>query len=256
MVRGIDKFKEKLGHYAGNYVIIGGTACEIHEVLNTQEPRATKDIDIILIVEALSSTFVEEFWDFIKEGGYSDNQTGETSEDPKHQYYRFKNPANPAYPVQLELFSRNIGIIKNPEELHLTPIPTDEDLSSLSAILLDDDYYNYTIENSRLIDGVHIADIGSLICLKCKAYLEMKSGKVKVDAKHIKKHRNDVFRLGAMLVPNEKYHIPEKLKEDISSFCEIVADDMPDNNLLKSAKITGLNVKTILDTIKSNFLGI
>lgn len=28
-----------------------------------------------------------------------------------------------------------------PEEARITPIPVDEDLSSLSAILMDDDYY-------------------------------------------------------------------------------------------------------------------
>lgn len=38
---------------------------------------------------------------------------------------------------------------------------------------MDDDYYNYTIEHSTLEEGVHIANIESLICLKCRAYLEM-----------------------------------------------------------------------------------
>ena len=31
MVRGIDKFREFFTGYEGNYVIIGGTACEMHE---------------------------------------------------------------------------------------------------------------------------------------------------------------------------------------------------------------------------------
>lgn len=254
MVRGIDKFKDKFKQFAGNYVIIGGAACEIHEVLNTQTPRATKDIDIILIVEALSSEFVERFWEFIKEGDYSDNQTGDTVGNPKHQYYRFKKPGNRDYPMQLELFSRNIGIIKNPEDIHLTPIPTDEDLSSLSAILMDDDYYSYTIENSTIEDGVHIANIDSLICLKCKAYLEMISGKVKVDSKHIKKHRNDIFRLGAMLVPENRYNLPPKLRYDVSHFCDIIADDMPDDNLFKSANIKEVKPAQVIDIIKNSFI--
>ena len=254
MVKGIDKFKEKFGQYSGNYVIIGGTACEIHEILNTQTPRATKDIDIILIVEALSTDFVEKFWEFIREGQYSLNQKGKTNGDSKHEYYRFKKPANLEYPSQLELFSREIGIIKDPENFHLTPIPTDEDLSSLSAILMDDSYYNYTIEHSIMEEEVHIANIDSLICLKCKAYLEMTNGRINTDTKHIRKHRNDVFRLGAMLVPNVKYALPDKLKKDVSQFCEKVVEDMPDENLFKSANIRGLDVKTVLDTIKHSFL--
>ena len=61
MVRGIDKFREFFTGYEGNYVIIGGTACEMHEEIYAQTPRATKDIDIILIVEALSSDFFTKY---------------------------------------------------------------------------------------------------------------------------------------------------------------------------------------------------
>lgn len=68
MVRGIDKFREFFTGYEGNYVIIGGTACEMHEEIYAQTPRATKDIDIILIVEALSSDFAAKFWEFVKQG--------------------------------------------------------------------------------------------------------------------------------------------------------------------------------------------
>ena len=46
MVRGIDTFKEFFKGFEDNYVIIGGTACEIHEDLYAQVPRATKDIDM------------------------------------------------------------------------------------------------------------------------------------------------------------------------------------------------------------------
>ena len=40
MVRGIDTFKELFKGFEDNYVIIGGTACEIHEELYAQVPRA------------------------------------------------------------------------------------------------------------------------------------------------------------------------------------------------------------------------
>ncbi len=52
MVKGIEKFREHFGAYKDNYVIIGGVACEVHEDAAGQKPRATKDIDMILIVEA------------------------------------------------------------------------------------------------------------------------------------------------------------------------------------------------------------
>ena len=39
----------------------------------TVRPRATHDIDMIVVVEKMTADFVERFWQFIREGGYSDN---------------------------------------------------------------------------------------------------------------------------------------------------------------------------------------
>lgn len=90
MVRGIDTFKEFFKGFEDNYVIIGGTACEIHEDLYAQVPRATKDIDIILVVEALSAEFVAKFWEFIKKGNYDQRNKGVNENvEPNHEYFRF-----------------------------------------------------------------------------------------------------------------------------------------------------------------------
>lgn len=65
MVIGLNKFKEYFKQYPGNYVIICGTACDIIIGEAGFTPRATKDIDIILVVEALNADFVKQFWEFI-----------------------------------------------------------------------------------------------------------------------------------------------------------------------------------------------
>ena len=46
MVRGLDIFRQYFKDYAGNYIIIGGTACS--ELIEDEglKPRATKDIDL------------------------------------------------------------------------------------------------------------------------------------------------------------------------------------------------------------------
>ena len=155
MVRGLDIFKKYFEKYPGNYVIIGGTACDIIIDEAGFVPRATKDIDIILVVEALSSEFVKQFWQFIKDGNYA---AQEKSNDER-QYYRFRKPEKTDFPYQIELFSRTPDVIVLEGAAHLTPIPVDDDLSSLSAILLNDDYYNYMIENSQVEDGLHHANI-------------------------------------------------------------------------------------------------
>lgn len=258
MVKGIEKFKEHFGKYQDNYVIIGGTACGVHEDAAGQNPRSTKDIDMILIIEALSHDFVAEFWEFVKAARYKENQVGEKGEEPKQQYYRFNKPANPEYPTQVELFSRSLDVFELPSDVHITPIPTDADLSSLSAILLDDEYYNYTLKHSTMEEGVHISNVESLIALKCKAYLEMKKRKEETgegDEKHIRKHRNDVFRLVAsMSTADQTYALPEKLYDDVVSFIEQVETDMPDANLIKDMGLRRITPKDLFMRLNTLFI--
>jgi hypothetical protein len=68
MIRGLDLFREHFADYRKAFVLIGGVAC--HEWLATQglEFRATKDMDMVLIVEALDAAFVKRFWEFIEAG--------------------------------------------------------------------------------------------------------------------------------------------------------------------------------------------
>lgn len=259
MVRGIEKFKEHFKGFEGNYVIIGGTACEIHEERNALPARATKDIDIILIIEALSYEFVERFWLFVKEANYGERNRG-VNEDvhPKHEYYRFRNPERSDYPYQIELFLRKLRLLNFPEDAHITPIPTlSEDLSSLSAILMSDDYYHFTIAHSQYEEDVHIANIESLICLKCKAFLDMTSRKAygeHADSKEIAKHKKDVFRLIAMLAPADKFILPAVLQQDIVRFIEQVKDQLPNADFLEAAGLGRLSSTQLLAQLTSSFL--
>jgi len=107
MVRGIEKFKEYFAGYEDNYIIIGGTACDILEENAGQQPRATKDIDIILIVEALTPDFVNRFWEFIKTGQYETRQRG----NGKHEYFRFLKPRITDFPLQIEIFARKPDVL-------------------------------------------------------------------------------------------------------------------------------------------------
>ena len=77
MVRGLEKFKEYFKDYSENYIIIGGTACDVIIDNAGSEARATKDIDIILIVEALTKEFVQKFWLFINNGDYEQREKSE-----------------------------------------------------------------------------------------------------------------------------------------------------------------------------------
>jgi len=252
MVKGLDKFKEYFISFPDNYVIIGGTACDIIIEEAGFTPRATKDIDIILVVEALSSDFVKKFWKFIQDGNYEKN---EKSADGR-KYYRFLKPANKDFPFQVELFSRMPDLIDIEEPAHLTPIPVDDDLSSLSAILLNDDYYNYMIAQSTLENGLHHANTEALICLKAKAFLEIKERIDKgsnEDSKQLRKHKTDIFRLAAMLSENTIYDLPESIKAHLQSFVEVIANDLPDKAVFKEMGLGNIDVNILFKRLQKSF---
>jgi hypothetical protein len=252
MVRGLDIFKKYFEQYPDNYVIIGGTACDIIIDEAGFVPRATKDIDIILVVEALSSEFVKQFWQFINDGKY---QQREKSNDER-EYYRFIKPENTDFPHQIELFSRTPDMIVLEGEAHLTPIPVDDDLSSLSAILLNDDYYNYMIEHSQVEDGLHYANIEALICLKATAFLEIKERiekGSKEDAKQLRKHKADVFRLTLMVTPESEFDLPKTIQEHVNQFAELTAGDLPDKAIFKEMGLSNIDPNNVFEQFKRSF---
>ena len=54
MVRGIDTFRRYFAEYEEQYVLIGGAACDILFESNDAAFRATRDLDMVLIIEALT----------------------------------------------------------------------------------------------------------------------------------------------------------------------------------------------------------
>jgi hypothetical protein len=161
MIKGLDKFKAHFAHYTKSFVLIGGVAC--HEWLATQglEFRATRDIDIVLIVEALDQGFIARFWEFVDAGQYEirERATG------KRELYRFEKPQDDTYPTMLELFSQQPGKIDLSQEQRVIPVEIDENSACLSAILLDDDYYALILEHRREHDGLPFVTPEALIPL-------------------------------------------------------------------------------------------
>ncbi len=254
MVRGLDVFKDWFKGFPGSYIIIGGTACERQFADRGLAFRATKDIDLVLVIEALDSVFVKQFWEFIKAGNYNQTQVDEK----ERKYYRFANPADESFPVLLELFSKRPDVIREIEGMHLTPIPVEEDLSSLSAILMDEDYYKFTIENTQQVEELPVASAETLIALKVSAYLNMlereKAGE-KIDSKHIKKHKNDVLRLAVTLTPDSKIKTYDKIKADISEYIRLMKEEKPDvKAMFKEMGIDGVESETLLAQLQSTFL--
>ncbi len=144
MVKGIDSFREKFKGYEDCYTLIGGAACDILMTEADVAFRATKDIDMVLLLEDRYQEFAAVFWEYIKEGSY---KCGWRNSENIH-FYRFTGP-RPGYPVQIELFSRKPGYHLDVEE-GIIPIYIDDEISSLSAIMLNDDFYNFMMEGMSM----------------------------------------------------------------------------------------------------------
>lgn len=248
MVRGIDLFKAHFQPFADRYVLIGGTACFLAMEEVGLEFRATKDLDIVLCVEALADDFVMAFWDFIRKGKYKiqEKSTG------KKQFYRFKNPEDGSYPVMLELFSRVPDALTIGDDSHLTPIPMDEEVSSLSAILLDDDYYEFIHAGKQEIDGLPVVGPTHLIPLKAKAWLDLtkrrEAGEA-IDEKDIKKHKNDVFRLYRIIDPKQSIGLPSSIEEDLREFFNVMAEEQSVD--LKNLGLRSMSLVEVLGNLRS-----
>ena len=224
MVEGLELFRDRFSQHSDQYTLIGGAACEIVLDQAGIPFRATKDLDVVLSVEALSDDFVAEFWRFVNDGGY-EHKFGGTEQK---QFYRFYKPSTDGFPYMLELFSRQPDALTLTEGSHLTPIPVDDPIYSLSAILLDDQYYEF-INNGRIfINDYPVVTAERLLSLKAKAWCELTDRKASggaADSRDIRKHRNDIFRLYRVIDPEFNETTPPNVHRDLKRFTEDVAQD-------------------------------
>ena len=232
MVLGIERFKEWFRGYEDHYAIIGGTACDLLLAEEGLDFRGTRDIDLVLIVEAIKPEFGKHFWDFIHNAGY----VRRCKSNGKQQFYRFTDPVSNEYPKVIELFSRRVDAIELPKDAVLTPLPMDEEISSLSAILLDDDYYQLLRSGTVVIDGVTILGAAYLIPFKAKAWLDLtdrRDSGEHVDRDDISKHKKDVFRLSVLLVPGTKIPVSQTVWNDLQAFLNAMQTEYVDTKQMK-----------------------
>jgi len=250
VVRGLDIFRQYFADHADQFVLIGGTAATLAMEEAGLEFRATKDLDIVLHIEALRPEFGEAFWNFVEAGRYEIRQASDTG---RPVFYRFQKPADERFPAMLELFCRAPDGIRLAEGSHLTPIPIDEAVASLSAILLDDDYYNFILAGRREVDGLPWVGEDRLIPLKASAWLDLGERHARgerVDARDIRKHANDVLRLSQLLAPDVRILVAARIAEDLNRFLNgIEADSLIDP---KSIKINN-SVAEIVERIAQSY---
>jgi hypothetical protein len=234
VVKGLSLFQNHFKNYTDCYAIIGGAAAS--EWFSQQEFsfRATKDVDIVLLAEAIGDAFLKRFWDFVLEGGYEIKQRS----NGRPVYYRFAKPRREDFPEMLELFSRGPSGIFLGNAQTIIPIPKEEDASSLSAIMMDEDYYKVVYDFREVTNGLPLITPAGIILLKAKAWLDLtaraQSGE-SIDSKHLKKHRNDVFKIAMLLPAGEIYSAPQSVYSDFHKFLEAFPVQSPEWTNIKAS---------------------
>lgn len=251
MVKGLDVFRDYFADYTGHYVLIGGTAATLTMEDAGLDFRATKDLDIVLYVEdVLNADFGRRFWQFIEEGEYEMRQKSEGNP----RFYRFQKPAKKGFPAMLELFSRIPDGLNQVDGARFTLIPLDEAVSSLSAILMDKDYYDFVMQGRKLANDLAWIEADRLIPLKAIAWLDLtdrKNNGEKVDSKNIRKHRNDILQLAQLLVPTSPIILSEKIAQDLRNFLDILKEEHEID--LKSLGIRNLTLPEVVRRIADAF---
>ncbi|MES2822930.1 MAG: hypothetical protein V4732_04965 [Pseudomonadota bacterium] len=248
MIQGLNIFRDFFTGFEDRYTLIGGVACHLSMEEAGIDFRATKDLDIVLSAEVLDADFVARFWAFVKAAGY-EHQEKSTGEK---QFYGFSKPTEKNYPYMLELFSRKPDAVFLEDEATLTPVPVDEDVSSLSAILLDDDYYHCIQLGKTLVDGVPILSVDYIIPFKMRAFCDLSYRKeqgAQVDAKNIKKHKNDVLKIAQLLSPAQTVAVSDAIKGHMKEFILAIKGEPVDMKILGLVGITLENILAVLENV-------
>jgi hypothetical protein len=244
-----ENFAKAFRGFEDSYVLIGGTATTIVLDLVGLHSRATKDYDLVIIDENKDRQFYDVLTQFLNVGDYS-----ETLRDEKAQLFRFVTD-NINYPPIIELFCispqfplQKIG--------RTTPISFEEG-ASLSAILLDKEYYDLMVTQKIIEKGYSILNDKGLIIFKAKAWLDMRKRRSEGEgqlSKEIKKHLNDVIHLSLLISPDERLsHLTrsKEIKEDMSMFMHELLED---KSLIPKFKDIDETPEEILKNLKSFLL--
>ncbi len=220
----LEVFQEYFEEFEEQYAVIGGTACMLLFGDAGLQFRATQDIDMVICVDEIGVDFGRRLSDFLEAGKYKTRQKA----DGERAFYRFVGPEDFTFPKMIELFARRPIEDKLPDDFQYVRIPVEEDILSLSGILLDDNYYDAMQGHRRVIDGIPVVDIGVLVPFKIRAFLDLTRRREEgeqVKSDDIKKHKNDVFRLLQLFPGDMTMDLAADIRRDVAAYMDAIEKD-------------------------------
>lgn len=225
-----DYFKD----YTDCYAIIGGNAASILLGEEGLSFRSTQDYDMVVLFEKTTDEFSKTFMNFIAQYNYMITDQGADDHERKN-YYRFRlsKESTADVPKMVELFSRK------PLNYELNEIPSDitplhyEDGPSLSAIILNDDYYEVLKLGIRVEGNIPLLTTPYLILFKARAHLDILkriSENKRISHRADKtKHFKDICRLTLILTMSDydATPIPQTVMNDLKAFIQVVENTKP-----------------------------
>lgn len=243
----LETFKNHFRGFNDHYVLIGGSAALLLLESQGLSARTTQDLDLVLCAKALSREFVNHFWKFIIDGKYIISKSKQANEI----FFRFDKPGVSGYPYMIELLSERPELFEFVDQTTL-PLVLDDEIISLSAIMLDSEYYEFLMNNRKDLDGITVADEHVIIPLKVRAFLDLSKKKeegLEIRGDDIRKHRNDVVRLSALLKDEPMNNVPVVIKDEMKAFISQLKDEGGYLSSLKTQFTDMDELKKILSTV-------
>jgi len=242
---GLSHFQDYCKDFAEEYVVVGGFATIM--LLDRElegHGKATFDIDLVLLTTT-SKAMTKKNKQYILEGEY----TIQKGNKDQYHYYRFIEPKKPNFAKEIELFASNENDLELDDTQRIIPIDPEEGLYSLSAIMLDPEYFNM-IKNNVVKDlRAPCTNTQATIMLKMSAFRDLKEN----GSKKWKKHRSDILKLSLLLTGEEKIEFVGRMKDDFDSFISHLETEVDNKTIATITKPFGVKREEVIEVLKQVF---
>lgn len=244
---GLSHFQEFCKDLDEHYVVVGGFATIM--LLDSQlegHGKATYDIDLVLLTTS-SNEISERIKQYVTEGKY-DIQKGKKDQ---YQYYRFVNPKIQNFAKEIELFASNENDLELDEGQRIIPIDPEEGLYSLSAIMLDHEYFEMIKRNVDNTIGVApCTNTQATIMLKMSAFYDLQER----GDKKWKKHRRDILKLTLLLTGEERIEMIGRMNKDFESFITHLEEEVDSKTLKSIVDKLPVEKESVIDVLNKVFV--